>query len=141
MYFSNAPFKVSLLAAAIALTGCGGDSSSSSDGTDEPKDGGEVGTPVSGFTISAKGGSSELGDGGEGGFVSITKYNSASALVVQKDGEITTAYSLPAQEVDLGSNPVTLTESETVHLVHNEDEDSRTLPAAGTLYMLDTDVF
>lgn len=137
MKISNAPFTVSLLAAAIALTGCGGDSSSSS--SDDARDG-ETGNPVSGFTISAKGGNSDLGDGGDGGQVSVIKYNSASQLSVRKDGKIATDYTLPAQEVDLGSNSVNLTESESVHLVHDEDEESRMLPPAGTLYMLDSDM-
>lgn len=135
MYFSNAPFKVSLLAAAIALTGCGGDSSSSSDGADEPRDGGEVGTPVSGFTISAMGGSADLGDGGAGGDVDIRKYNSSTALSILKEGEVSTAYTLPAQEISLGANPVTLTQDVTVFLVEDRSEP---LPPVGTLYMLDS---
>lgn len=136
------PFKVSLLAAAIALTGCGSDSSG---GSDEPRvgdggTGGEVGTPVSGFTVSAKGGSSTLGTGGSGGRVYIEKYNSGTALNLQKEGTIDTAYALPSHEVNLGSNPVTVSEAVTVYRVHDEDESTRVLPPAGTLYMLDDDM-
>ncbi len=143
------PFKVSLLAAAIALTGCGGDSSSSSskdEVVDEVVDegngtgGGDTGTPVSGFTISANGGVSTLGNGGNGGDLYVEKYNSASALTLKKGGSVDSSYTLPAHELDLGTNPVTVTENVTVYRVHDEDEASRTLPPAGTLYMLDEDM-
>lgn len=129
MYFSNAPFKVSLLAAAIALTGCGGDSSSSG-GSDDPKDGGS-GSPVNGFTMSAQGGEALYGDGGNGGHIAIAKAGGPSLLNIKKEGLVDASYSLPAQEVNFGTNPVTISEPTPVLVVLND-----AIPLAGTLYMV-----
>ena len=132
MYFSNAPFKVSLLAAAIALTGCGGDSSSSGGGSDEPRDGSETGTPVSGFTISAQGGESKYNAGGNGGDIEIQKFSGSSDIEIKKEGEVNVEYTLPAQEADFGSNPVTLTTATSVKSL----DDDASIPLAGELYMV-----
>lgn len=129
MQISKSTFQVSLLAAAIAITGCGGDSGSS--GSD-PKV-----IPVEGFTISAKGGASEFNEGGRGGDVSIAKYNSAAPLLLNQRGDVDTRYTLAEQTLDLGVNPVTLTEAVTVQVVSDGDS---AIPAAGTLYMLASDL-
>jgi hypothetical protein len=130
------PFKLSLLASAIALTGCG----SSSD--DSPVDSqGRAGAEVSSFTISAKGGASINGQGGQGGYVEILKYNSASELNIEKEGVISSSYTLPEQEPQFGTNAAILSESETVQLVYvsNDVTDTSThLPDAGKLYLIDS---
>lgn len=131
------PFKVSLLASAIALTGCGGDSSDSETAVDG---GGRTGIDVNSFTISAQGGASTLGQGGSGGGVSVYKYNSPSALNIAKQGVISSAYTLPEQTPHFGSNPATVSTSETVQLVYvsNDESDTSThLPDAGKLYLVD----
>jgi hypothetical protein len=122
--------QISLLASAIALTGCG----SSSSGSDKDVEGpaaGRDGTAFSGLAISAKGGSSTLGEGGEGGDIEIYKTNSTTDLNVVKQGNIDTSYVVPTQTPEFGTNPVTIAATQTILLV----EDSE-LPAAGTLYML-----
>ncbi len=132
------PFKTSLLASAIALTGCGGDDNSSNS---NPVDGqGRAGVEVNSFTISAQGGDSTVGQGGQGGGVEVYKYNSASALNVAKEGVISSNYTLPEQTAQFGSNAVTLSTSETVQLVYvsnDETDNSTQLPDAGKLYLVD----
>ena len=130
MIINKHALQISLLASAIALTGCG--SSSSGDKVPgETPDTGREGTPLSGLTISAKGGSSILGEGGNGGDIEIYKTNSKTALNIHKVGNIDTSYTLPTQTPEFGVNPVTIEVTQTILLV----EDSE-LPAAGTLYML-----
>lgn len=118
---------VSLLASAMALTACG----SSSSGSDSGPGAGRDGDSFNSLSISAKGGSSTLGSGGNGGEVDILKLNSENNLNLVKQGKIDTSYTLPEQTPEFGSNPVTIETTQTVNLV----EDG-ILPAAGVLYML-----
>lgn len=129
MIINKHALQISLLASAIALTGCGSSSSGSSGDKvpGETPDTGREGTPLSGLTISAKGGSSILGEGGNGGDIEIYKTNSKTALNIHKVGNIDTSYTLPTQTPEFGVNPVTIEVTQTILLV----EDS-VLPAAGT---------
>jgi hypothetical protein len=129
MLLNKQSFQISLLASAIALTGCGG--SSSSTPADSGPGTGRAGAAFSGLTISAKGGESTLGEGGNGGNVGIYKTNSATNLNIVKTGNIDTTYTLPTQTPEFGNNPVTISSPQTIILV-----DDSVLPAAGTLYML-----
>ncbi|MFY0641070.1 MAG: hypothetical protein JXR16_08490 [Bermanella sp.] len=131
MIINKHALQISLLASAIALTGCGSSSSGSDNKDVEGPAAGRDGTPFSGLTISAKGGSSTLGEGGAGGNIEIYKTNSATDLNVVKQGNIDTSYVVPTQTPEFGTNPVTIAATQTILLV----EDSE-LPAAGTLYML-----
>lgn len=129
MFSYKLGFQASLLASAIALTGCGSDSDSSSN--DNGPGAGREGTAVSGLSISAKGGSSTLGRGGSGGNIDIYKTNSPANLNIVKQGNIDASYTLPAQTPEFGTNPVTITETQTIELVTDS-----ILPGAGTLYMV-----
>jgi len=122
--------KAGLLASAIALTGCGSSSSSSSDNSPAA---GRSGEPVSNLSISAKGGQSTLGEGGHGGYVEIFKTNSAKNLNIVKEGNIDTSYTLPAQTPEFGVNPAVIDTTQTITLI---DGPVETPPAAGTLYMI-----
>ncbi|MGR6871997.1 hypothetical protein ACU6U9_06740 [Pseudomonas sp. HK3] len=129
MLFNKHSLQISLLASAIALTGCG---SSSSDSDDDKGPGeGRAGTAFSELTMSAKGGASVLGDGGNGGDIDIYKTNSATKLNIVKQGNIDTSYIVPAQTPEFGVNPVVIAATQTITLV----EDG-VLPEAGTLYIL-----
>jgi len=130
----SAVFKTSLLASAVALTGCGGD------GDDSSSPQARTGVQVGGNSISAQGGDATLGRGGSGGDVYVYKYNSASALNVQRQGVINADYTLPEQTPQFGSNAVVLTATETAQLVNDDGDETNTsahLPDAGKLYLID----
>jgi hypothetical protein len=128
---NNTTFKLSLLACAVALAGCDSSSSGSSEQTPEERALDSLtGTDVSAMTISAQGGSSTLGYGAEGGYISIEKSNSVAPLNLLKVGKVDVSYTLPAQKTDLGSNPLVVDSIVTV--VRLTDT---TLPSVDTLYM------
>lgn len=134
MYTKSTPLKISLLASAIALAGC--DSSSSGGSAPTPEErilDSLTGTDVSAMTISAQGGSSTLGDGADGGYISIEKSNSVAPLNLLKVGKVDVSYTLPSQKVDLGSNPLVV--DGPITAVRLTDS---TLPAVDTLYMTDS---
>lgn len=129
MIITKAPFQASILATAILLTACGGDSKSSNN---------EVISQV-GFssqtegnaTISAIGGNSASREGGNGGDIEITQSNSPAALNIQTAGIADTSYQLPETNVNLGSLAVTITEDTEVETV---DRITSNTPS-GTIYM------
>jgi len=127
MFLVKHGFQASLLATAIALTGCGSSSDDKGPGSD-----GRSGDAFSGLTISAKGGSSELGDGGSGGEVEIYKSNSFTDLTLVKEGNVDTSYTLPEQTPEFGVRAVTITETQTIQLIDSNDP----VPAANSLYMV-----
>lgn len=94
------PFKISILAAAVALTACGGDDKKKS----APK--GLANNSLGEFVISTKGGDSAGYIGGSAGNIEIAKSRSNTPLVVRKNGMPNTNYKLPQQDVDLGTNAV-----------------------------------
>lgn len=117
--------QASLLASAIALTGCGSDSDSKSVE-------GRSGTPFSALSISAIGGSSTEGNGANGGSVDIFKTNSATDLKILKESSIDTSYELAEQTPAFGINPIIIETTQTIQLVESTDD----LPGAGELYMV-----
>jgi len=127
MFLAKHGFQASLLATAIALTGCGSSSDNKGPGSD-----GRSGDAFSGLTISAKGGSSELGDGGSGGDVEIFKTNSFTDLTLVKEGNVDTSYTLPEQTPEFGVRAVAITETQTIQLIDSNDP----VPAANSLYMV-----
>ena len=131
---NNNTFKLSLLACAVALAGCDSSSSGSSEQLPEERILDSLtGTDVSAMTISAQGGSSTLGYGAEGGYISIEKSNSVAPLNLLKVGKVDVSYTLPEQKVDLGSNPLVVDSVITVVRITDS-----TLPAVDTLYMTDS---
>jgi hypothetical protein len=106
MKISTTPFKISALAAAIALTACGGDDSSSkSNGLSSTSEGTAI--------ISAKGANGTL-EGGNGGSVSVSKFFSSSELNVSVKGAPDTDYDLPEFEPNLGANPAIINTNTTI---------------------------
>lgn len=158
MLLNKQTLQISLLASAIALTGCGSSSSNSADEktpevvpevptvtpevppvTPEepvvpeiPSETARTGITFSGKSISAKGGESVLGEGGNGGEIEVFKTNSTTALNIVKTEKIDPSYTVPAQTPAFGINPVTITETQTITLL----EENATAPALGTLYMV-----
>ena len=106
MYPVNLPFKASILATTIALTACGGDSSSSSPAKLASN---ALGTSI----ISVKGGDAnyQAGDGGE---IDINKRFSAAPLNVTVSGLPDVRYEQPEITANLGSNPVEILTTTTI---------------------------
>lgn len=129
--YNNNPFKLSLLACAVALAGCDSSSGSGEQTPEERILEDLTGTDVSGMTITAQGGSSTLGYGAEGGYIYINKENSIAPLNLLKVGKVDVSYTLPTQQVDLGSNPLVVDSIVTVQRLTDT-----TLPAVDTLYMI-----
>lgn len=103
------------LVASTFLYACGGD-------------GGTSYAPIvlSGKTITASGGTSTAGSGGNGGSIYLDVYGDVK---VTKSGTVNTSFSIPTYDYHFGANPAIVTSSTTVVL------DS--IPAtAGVLYML-----
>ena len=133
MINTKAPFRASILATAILLTACGGDSKSSNNFSNEDQAGftsQTAGTSV----ISALGGDSASKQGGQGGSVNISQTNSPAALKVLTSGTPDTSYQLPTTSVQLGSLAVTISEDTEVEVFTN-NISSRT--EEGTLYFVE----
>lgn len=132
MINTKAPFKASILATAILLTACGGDSSNSNNSSDNNHIG--FSSQAEGnFTISAQGGNSASQMGGDGGVVSIKQTNSPAALNVLTAGTPDTSYQLPAVSVQLGNVPVTISEDTEVEVLNRISNSTET----GTLYLVE----
>lgn len=132
MIITKAPFRASILATAILLTACGGDSKSSNNFSNEDQAGftsQTAGTSV----ISALGGDSASQQGGQGGSVNISQTNSPAALKILASGTPDTSYQLPATSVQLGSVAVTISEDTEIEVLSNIS--SRT--EEGTLYLVE----
>ena len=125
MYSSKIPFQASLLALSIALTGCGGDSSSSSSS-------GVGSAPEVPFNISAIGGNSEARTAGNGGSVYIKKSLSEAPLVLRADKTATGKYELPETTIQLGTQPAVVNTDTTVETLANLPANA----AVGLLYMV-----
>jgi hypothetical protein len=119
MNYINLPFKASLLATTIALTACGGSSSSNPEGLSSKKEGTAV--------ISAKGGSSAY-NAGDGGYIEIEKKFSSTPLNITVRGLPDTKYKPLKVEANLGANPVEITANTTI----NNDTGSL---STGDLYL------
>lgn len=125
MYLTKTPFQASLLALSIALTGCGGDSSSSSSS-------GVGSAPEVPFNISAIGGNSKAKTAGDGGYVYIKKSLSEAPLVLRADKTATGKYKLPETEVQLGAQPAVIDTDTTVETLESLPANA----ATGLLYMV-----
>lgn len=104
MNYINLPFKASLLATTIALTACGGSSSSNPEGLSSKKEGTAV--------MSVKGGNSDY-EAGDGGEINIEKRYSNAPLNITVRGLPDTKYKPLKVEANLGTNSVEIT-SDTV---------------------------
>ncbi|WP_300426525.1 hypothetical protein [uncultured Thalassolituus sp.] len=127
------PFKVAALATAITLTACGGDSSSSkADGLRNNSEGTSV--------ISAKGGDG-MYRGNYGGSVSLEKSSSYGQVTLSNRGTPDADYDLPDYEVNLGSNPLTVSSSVTIKTYSSEDtlESGDVYYYGSSLYRYDGD--
>ncbi len=124
------PFQIATLAAAIALTACGGDSGSSSSSNNVGLANKDAGTAI----ISAQGGSG-TSDAGDGGYVNILKGNAPGALNVSVNGTPDTDYELPEYTINLGPQPATVTSSVTVKPYSGDEL------ATGELYMRGSSLF
>ena len=125
---TNLPFKVSLLAATIALTACGG-SSSSSNKAPEGLTNNDPGT----YIISAKGGNAHYA-AGDGGDITIEKAYSSAPLNISVSGLPDTRYEAPEATINLGSNPLTITADSTI------SSDTAAI-ASGDLYLYDNRIY
>ena len=105
MNYINLPFKASLLATTIALTACGGSSSSNPEGLSSKKEGTAV--------ISVKGGNSAY-RAGDGGYINIDKSFSSAALNITVRGLPDAKYKPLKVEANLGSNPAEIITDKTV---------------------------
>jgi hypothetical protein len=127
------PFKVAALATAITLTACGGDSSSSkADGLRNNSEGTSI--------ISAKGGDG-MYSGNNGGSVSLEKSSSYGQVTLSNRGTPDADYDLPDYEVNLGSNPLTVSSSVTIKTYSSEDtlESGDVYYYGNSLYRYDGD--
>jgi hypothetical protein len=106
MYPVNLPFKASMLATTIALTACGGDSSSSAPANLASN---ALGTSI----ISVKGGDANY-QAGNGGEIDINKRYSAAPLNVTVNGLPDTRYEQPEITANLGPNPVEISTTTTI---------------------------
>ena len=125
MQIKQLPFQASILATAIALTACGGDSDNG--GSSNP---GLTGGAADAFTISASGGASASSEGGSGGYVNVRKRNSETSLIINRAGAAAAVFVAPQTTVQLGSVAATISENTTV-------ENITELPSgavAGLLY-------
>lgn len=108
MNTTNLPFKVSLLATTIALTACGGSSSS---GNNSPE--GLTNNNPGTYVMSAKGGNAHY-SAGNGGDINIGKQYSSAPLNISVNGLPDTRYDVPEITINLGSNPLTITADTTI---------------------------
>ncbi|WP_276784837.1 beta strand repeat-containing protein [Thalassolituus oleivorans] len=128
MRITHLPLKVSILATAVALTACGGDSSSGGNKGIGLKNN-DLGTSV----ISATGGDS-LHVAGIGGTIAISKSYSEAPLNIAAKGTPDTSYELPTTAVQLGNNPALINADTTVSSNISSDEALAAL-TEGTLYL------
>lgn len=119
------PFAGSLLAAAIALTGCGGSSGGS---TPSGLANNDEGTAV----ISAKGGNGLL-EGGWGGEVGISKSYGAGELKVSLRGTPDADYELPGFTPSIGTNGLAVAADTVIYSIDFYDGEENVL-TAGTPY-------
>jgi hypothetical protein len=107
MLITRLPFTASILATPIALTACGGSSSSSN--AQEGLSNDNIGTAV----MSVKGGDA-LYEAGDGGNIEITKAYSNAPLNISLKGSPATDYDFPEVTIDLGTNPAEITTDITI---------------------------
>ncbi|MBN58564.1 hypothetical protein [Thalassolituus sp. UBA3500] len=119
------PFAGSLLAAAIALTGCGGSSGGS---TPSGLANNDEGTAV----ISAKGGNGLL-EGGGGGEVGISKSYGAGELKVALRGTPDADYELPGFTPSIGTNGLAVATDTVIYSIDFYDGEENVL-TSGTPY-------
>jgi len=131
MISTKAPFQASILATAILLTACGGDSNSSNN--DANNQVGFSSQTEGNSTISAIGGNSASRLGGNGGNIDIMQSNSPAALNIQTAGIADTSYQLPETNVNLGSLAVTITEDTEVEVLVRVTSSTD----EGTLYLVE----
>lgn len=122
--------KISILAAAIALTACSDNKSKSSPSGLANNSAGE-------YIISTVGGSSVDYNGGNAGSIIIEKYYSPTALIVSKNGTPDTSYNLPQQAANFGTNSVTISSNKEIPL--NNSTTGVSGLAVGDLYLADDD--
>tara|TARA_R110001583_G_scaffold194648_1_gene366084 strand:+ start:835 stop:3096 length:2262 start_codon:yes stop_codon:yes gene_type:complete len=131
MYLNQLPFKTSILAIAVTLTACGGGSSS---GGSAPSGlaSNNAGTAV----MSAKGGNGQH-NSGDGGDVSIYKSYSDAPLNITVNGIPDASYDLLNSEVQLGTNPATISTDTTI----SADTSSFNAASVGTLYFYNQRIY
>lgn len=122
MLITRLPFTASILATTIALTACGGSSSS---GNKAPT--GLTNNDSGTYIISAKGGNAHY-SAGDGGDISIEKAYSSAPLNISVSGLPDTRYEAPEVTINLGSNPLTITADSTI------SSDTAAI-ASGDLYL------
>lgn len=125
MNYTNLPFKASLLATTIALTACGGSSSSNPEGLSSKKEGTAV--------MSAKGGNAAY-QAGDGGYINIEKRYSSAPLNITVRGLPDTKYKPLKVEAQLGTNPAVISASTTI------SADTGSL-SSGDLYLYDNRIY
>lgn len=126
MQIKQLPFQASILATAIALTACGGDSDNG--GSSNP---GLTGGAADAFTISTTGGASASSEGGNGGYVDIYKQNSETSLIINRAGAAAAVFVAPQTTVQLGNVVATINENTLV-------ENITDIPAGATAGLLYT---
>ena len=129
MINTKVSFQASILATAILLTACGGDSKSSNKDNTQIGFSSQVG---SNSIISALGGNSASQQGGQGGSVTISQTNSPAPLQVLTSGSPDTSYQLPATQIQLGTLAVTLSEDTEVEVITRLSNKIE----VGTLYLV-----
>lgn len=132
MYPVNLPFKASMLATTIALTACGGDSSSSAPANLASN---ALGTSI----ISVKGGDANY-QAGNGGDIDINKRYSAAPLNVTVSGLPDTRYEQPEITANLGSNPVEISTTTTISFADSSTQSGDLYLANNRMYRYDGSV-
>jgi len=128
MINTKAPFQASILATAILLTACGGDSKNNDNSNAQV---GFSSQAEGSAMISAIGGNSASREGGDGGNIEIMQSNSPAALNILNAGTADVSYQLPETSVNLGSLAVTITEDTEVETLDRLSSNTD----AGLIYM------